>query len=217
MASGTALVIGLGRFGSALARELQVLGVNVTGVDLHPDSVRECMDDLARVVEADATNLDALREIGAADVQLAVVAIGDSLESSILATYGLLELGVPKVVAKAMSASHAEILERIGAHKVIFVERDMGVRAAHLAVGQLLEYVKLDHDFVLVETVVPVPLVGKTLAEAQVRSRHGVSVVCIKPGGGSFTHALPETVLHQGDVIVVAGPPKEAEAFAALS
>ncbi len=217
MASGTALVIGLGRFGSALARELQALGVDVTGVDLHPNAVRECMDDLGRVVEADATNLDALREIGAADVQLAVVAIGDSLESSLLATHGLLELGVPKVVAKAMSASHAEILERIGAHKVIFVERDMGVRATHLAVGQLLEYVRLDDDFILVETAVPPSLAGKTLAEAQVRSRHGVSVVCIKPAGGSFTHALPETVLHRGDVIVVAGPPKEAEAFAALS
>jgi trk system potassium uptake protein TrkA len=210
-------VIGLGRFGRALARELQVLGVDVTGVDRDTGPVRECMDDLARVVEADATNPDALREVGAADVDLAVVAIGDSLEASILATHGLLELGVPKVIAKAMSASHAEILERIGAHKVIFVERDMGLRAAHLAVGRLIEYVPLDEDFVLVETTVPPSLVGKTLAEAQVRSRHGVSVVCIKPRGGAFTHALPETELHRSDVVVVAGPPKKAEAFAALS
>jgi trk system potassium uptake protein len=210
-------VLGLGRFGSAVGRELQSLGVDVLGVDIDPVAVRGAMEDLARVVEADAANIEALREIGAAEIALAVVAIGSSLEASMLATHALLELGVPNVVAKAMTESHAEILERIGAHRVVFVERDMGVRVAHLLVGRAIEYLKLDDDFVLIETAVPAPLVGKTLAEAQVRTRHGVSVVCVKPGGGPFTHAMPDTVLAAGDIIVVAGPPERAEAFAALS
>lgn len=216
MADRVAMVIGLGRFGSALAAELEELGVSVLGVDRDPVRVRGCMDRLSRVVEADATSIDALREIGAADVDLAVVAIGEHLEASILATYGLLELGVAEVVAKASNASHAEILERLGAHKVIFVERDMGVRVAHLAAGPLIEYVRLDDDFVLVETTVPPSLVGTTLEAAKVRSRHGVSVVCVKPAGGTFTHALPQTVLRGDDVVVVAGPPDAAQRFAAL-
>lgn len=216
MAERSALVIGLGRFGSALAGELEELGVSVLGADLDPHRVRACMDQLSRVVEVDATNIDALREIGAADVELAVVAIGDDLEASILATYGLLELGVAEVVSEASNASHAEILERLGTHKVVFVERDMGIRVAHLAAGRLIEYLRLDEDFVLVETTVPPSLVGKTLQAAQVRSRHGVSVVCIKPAGGRFTHALPETVLSGGDIIVVAGQPAAAQEFAAL-
>jgi trk system potassium uptake protein TrkA len=211
------VVLGLGRFGAAVARELQSLGVEVLGVDIDPAAVRALMEDLPRVVEADASNVDALREIGAAEMELAVVAIGSSLEASMLATHALLELGVEHVAAKAMTESHAEILARIGAHKVVFVERDMGVRVAHLLVGRAIEYLPLDDDFVLLETSVPPPLVGKTLADAEVRTRHGVSVVCIKPGGGPFTHAMPDTVLSAGDIIVVAGPPERAEAFAALS
>lgn len=210
-------MLGLGRFGTAVARELESLGVEVLGVDIDPAAVRAAMEDLSRVVEADAGNVDALREIGAADLELAVVAIGSSLEASMLATHALLELGVPNVAAKAMTESHAEILERIGAHRVVFVERDMGVRVAHLLVGRAIEYLRLDDDFVLIETAVPPPLVGKTLAEAEVRTRHGVSVVCVKPGGGPFTHAMPDTVLAAGDIIVVAGPPERAEAFAALT
>lgn len=210
-------MLGLGRFGTAVARELESLGVEVLGVDIDPAAVRAAMEDLSRVVEADAGNVDALREIGAADLELAVVAIGSSLEASMLATHALLELGVRNVVAKAMTESHAEILERIGAHRVVFVERDMGVRVAHLLVGRAIEYLRLDDDFVLIETAVPPPLVGKTLAEAEVRTRHGVSVVCVKPGGGPFTHAMPDTVLSAGDIIVVAGPPERAEAFAALT
>lgn len=217
MADRVAMVIGLGRFGSSMAAELEELGVSVLGVDLDPNRVRACMDGLTRVVEADATSIEVLREIGAGEVDIAVVAISNDLEASILATYGLLELGVKEVVTKASNASHAEILERLGTHKVVFVERDMGVRVAHMVAGKLIEYVRLDTDFVLVETTVPPSLVGRTLEKAQVRSRHGVSVVCIKPAGGSFTHALPETVLNDDDVIVVAGPPEKAQAFAALT
>jgi trk/ktr system potassium uptake protein len=217
LADRQALVIGLGRFGGAVARELQALGVDVLGVDLDGARVRECMADVGRVVEADGADEAALRDLGAADSDLAVVAIGEGVEASILATHGLLELGVPRVVARANTASHAEILSRLGAHRVIFAERDMGVRVAHLALGRLIEYLPLDDDFALVETEVPHSLVGSTLAEAGIRARHGVTVVSVKPAGGGFTHALPETVLGEGDIVVAAGPPEAVQAFASLS
>lgn len=211
-----ALIIGLGRFGRALAGELHALGFDVQAIDRDPQRVLSCMDDMPRVIEADATNPDVLREVGAADVGLAVVAIGEDMAASIMATFELLRLGVPKVVAKAMTESHARILERIGAHRVVFAERDMGVRIAHTIIGSAVDYLELDADYVILETVVPEVMVDKTLEEAQVRSRHGVSVVCIKPQGGQFTHALPTTVPHTGDLVVIAGPPRKVMKFAEM-
>jgi trk system potassium uptake protein TrkA len=210
------LVIGLGRFGRTLAATLVRLGDEVLGVDVDPRVVQACADELTHVVVADATDVEALRQIGAGDFSRAIVAIGTDIEASILATYALVDLGVPRVWAKAVTAEHGAILERVGAHRVIFPEIEMGERVAHTMVGRTIDYVELDDDFVLIETTAPRDIAGRTLEEARLRRRYGVTVVAVKPPGGPFTYATPETVVNEGDLMVVAGPRDKAEAFASL-
>jgi trk system potassium uptake protein TrkA len=210
------LVIGLGRFGRTLAATLVRLGNEVLGVDVDPRVVQACAVDLTHVVVADATDVEALRQVGAGDFSRAAVAIGTDIQASILATYALVDLGVPRIWAKAVTAEHGAILERVGAHRVIFPEIEMGERVAHTMVGRTIDYVELDDDFVLIETTAPRDIAGLTLEEARLRRRHGVTVVAVKPPGGQFTYATPETVVNQGDLMVVAGPRDKAEAFASL-
>ncbi|HSJ74514.1 MAG TPA: TrkA family potassium uptake protein [Miltoncostaeaceae bacterium] len=210
------LVIGLGRFGRALAGTLTRLGHEVLGVDASPRVVQACSTDMTHVVQADATDLEALRQIGAGDFGRAAVAIGTDMQASILATYALVDLGVPRIWAKAVTAQHGAILERVGATRVVFPEREMGERVAHTMVGRTIDYVELDEDFVLIETTAPRALSGETLKDAGLRKRYGVTVVAVKTPGDAFTYATPETVVQQGDLMVVAGRREKAEAFAAL-
>lgn len=211
------LVIGLGRFGGGLAETLAELGHEVLGVDNNVKLVQSYSNKLTHVVEADSTDIEAMRQVGAEDFQTAVVAIGTELEASILTTAVLVDLRVPRIVAKAITQEHGTILERVGATRVVFPERDMGVRVGHSLAGSMLDYFQLDPGFALVETRVPKELVGKTLAQAEVRKRYGITVVCVKPEGGSFTYATPETIVNVGDILVVAGETKRAEAFGELT
>jgi trk system potassium uptake protein TrkA len=210
------LVIGLGRFGRTLATTLVRLGNEVLGVDVSPKVVQACAVDLTHVVQADATDMEALRQLGAADFSRAVVAIGTDIQASILATYALVDLGVSRIWAKAVTAEHGAILERVGAQRVIFPEIEMGERVAHTMVGRTIDYVELDKDFVLIETTAPQELSGQTLKDAGLRKRYGVTVVAVKPPGAPFTYATPETVVDPGHLLVVAGPRETAEAFASL-
>ena len=211
------LVIGLGRFGGALARTLMDLGHEVLGVDVDAKTVQDFAERLTHVVEADSTNPEAMAQIGAKEFRTAVVAIGTDVEASILTTSLLADLDIERIVAKAITQAHGRILERVGAHRVIFPERDMGIRVGHTMTGRTIDYIQLDPGFALVEVTAPRELVGKTLAGAEVRRRYGITVVCIKPAGGSFTYATPETVVQEGDVLVVAGETERAEAFSALT
>ncbi|MGH9153177.1 MAG: potassium channel family protein [Acidimicrobiales bacterium] len=210
------VVIGLGRFGTALAETLAGLGHDVLGVDESPSRVAALRDTLSHVVEADSTDPVALAQMGVADFDRAVVAIGGEVEASILTTAALVDLGIKDIWAKAMTAAHARILDRVGAHHVVFPEAQMGERIAHLVAGRMLDYLPIDAGFALVETVAPPSLLGRSLGELGIRSRHRVTVVCVKPAGGQFTYATPDTVLHEGDVVVVAGETSSARAFAAL-
>lgn len=210
------MVIGLGRFGRALAEALVGLGQDVLGVDVSERLVQESADRLTHVVQADATDKEALRQIGAEDFRSAVVAIGSDVEASILATHTLIDIGVPRVWAKAITASHGAILERVGAHRVVFPERDMGVRLAHSMVGRTIDYVEIDENFVLLETTVPKGMVGKSLRDAEVRSRHRVTVVSVKQEGERFTYATPDTMLGPRDLLVIAGERRAAEQFSRL-
>jgi trk system potassium uptake protein len=207
------LVIGLGRFGGGLAETLVDLGHDVLGVDSNGKIVQEYSAKLTHVVEADSTDIQAMRQLGAADFGTAVVAIGTAVEASILSTSVLVDLNVPRIVAKAITAPHGKILERVGATRVIFPEYDMGVRVGHSLAGAMIDYFQLDPGFALVETRAPKAIVGKTLAAAEVRRRYGITVVCIKPEGGSFTYATPDTVVNDGDILVVAGETRRAEEF----
>ena len=216
MAAREFIVIGLGRFGGGLAETLVGMGHEVLGVDADPKLVQQFSGVLTHVVEADSTDERAMRQLSANEFETAVVAIGTEVEASILTTSVLADLGVPRIVAKAVTQAHGRILERVGAHRVVFPERDMGVRVGHSLAGAILDYFELDPGFAIVETTAPRELVGKTLAAGEVRKRYGITVVCVKPEGGSFTYATPETVVNEGDILVVAGEKRRAEAFGEL-
>ena len=210
------LVVGLGRFGGALAETLVELDYEVLAVDSDADLVQSYSEKLTHVVEADSTDVAALRQLGAQDFARAVVAIGTDIESSILTTSSLVDLGIPEIWAKAVTEAHGRILDRVGAHHVVFPEHDMGERLAHVVTGKMIDYIELDPHFALVETCAPAALVGKTLGEAEVRKRYGITVVCIKTHGQSFTYATAETRVATDDILVVAGETAKAEAFANL-
>ncbi len=214
---GEVLVIGLGRFGSSLASTLIGMGYEVLGVDFEMDNVEEHRDLLPHAVQADAPHERALRQIGADKVVTAVVCIGTDVESSVLTAAALVDLGVPNIWAKAITDAHGRILQRVGCHHVVFPEAEMGARVAHLLTGSLLEYITLDDDFVIVETVVPGELQGKSLEQASLRARFRVTVVAVKPEQGPFTYAERDTVLAAGDLIVVAGHRSDIERFAELT
>jgi trk system potassium uptake protein TrkA len=211
------LVIGLGRFGSALATSLMELGHEVLGVDTDPVLVQRYSPLLTQAIEADCTDPNVLRQIGAAEFPCAVVGIGSGIESSVLTVAALSDLEIPNIWAKAITEAHARILERVGADHVISPEREMGERVAHLVTGRMIEYLELDPGFALVETTAPSEIVDKSLTEVLFRSTYGVTVVCIKPAGGVFTYATPDTKIGEGDILLVAGETARAEAFAARS
>jgi trk system potassium uptake protein TrkA len=210
-------VIGLGRFGTALALELASGGTEVLAVDSQPDIVQRLSGQLGQVVIADSTDPDALTEIGIADFRRVVVAIGNDLEASILTTALLAELEIPDIWAKAISRQQATILQRIGAHHVVFPEQDMGERIAHLVSGRLLDWVELDPQWVFAKTKPPREIVGVPLGETGLRKKHRVTVVSVRrENQTSFTHADYDTVLTYGSTIVIAGRPDDVERFVEL-
>jgi trk system potassium uptake protein TrkA len=210
------LIVGLGRFGAATAEELDQLGRDVLAVDQDAALVQEWAEKVTHTVQADATQLEALHQIGATDFQIAVVAIGSSLEASVLITANLVELGIPQIWAKAVTPSHGRILERIGAHHVIYPEAESGARIARLLSGRMLDFIEFDDDFVLVKMRAPKSICDKTLTDSGVRTLHKVTVVGIKRPGAPFTYATEATIVNDGDIIVVSGPEANVERFAAL-
>lgn len=210
------MVVGLGRFGSALALELMRTGHEVLGVDTDERIVQQMSQELTHTVKADTTDEATLRELGVTEFDSAVVAIGADIESSILTASLLLQLGVPKVWAKANSTSHGMILKQLGCHHVIFPEAEMGKRVAHMVSGETLDYVSIDSDFVMVKTEVPASFNGQTLADLKIRSTYGVTVVAVTKGDGKYVPAFPETVLNDGNQIVVAGQVEPLNEFCKL-
>lgn len=210
---GEIIVIGLGRFGSSLAQTLVELGYEVLGVDSSEEKVQDHAEMLTHVVQADTTSERALRQIGAADAVTAVVCIGTGIEASVLTTTALVDLGVKNVWAKAITESHGRILQRVGAHHVVFPEAEMGARVAHLVTGQMLEFLALDENFVIAELIAPEELVGTPLGETDLRAKYKVTVVCVKPDQGQFTYAGRDTVLGKSDLIVIAGHRADVERF----
>jgi trk system potassium uptake protein TrkA len=210
------MVVGLGRFGAAAAEGLLDLDQDVIGVDSDLTLVQRYANLLNEAIQVDATDMDAMRLIGAAEVGSAIVAIGHDIEASILAASVLLELGVPRVWAKAVSARHGQILERIGVHRVVFPEADMGDRVAHGMVGRALDFVLLDPDFAMAETTAPDAAVGKSLGELGIRTRYDVTVNCTKPPGEQFRLTDADTVLGPDDRLLVIGEKVNVEKFARL-
>ncbi|MCB2174214.1 MAG: TrkA family potassium uptake protein [Actinomycetales bacterium] len=208
------MVIGLGRFGSALALTLERLGHDVLAVERNPRLVQHFSGRFP-LVEADATNPESLVQLSAKDFAAAVVGVGTSLEASMLITGNLVDLGMPQIWAKAITPEHARILTRIGAHHVVFPEADAGNRVAHLVSGKLLDYIEVEADFTIVKMRPPRETQGFDLAQSKVRTRYGVTVLGVKSPGEEFVYATPETRVQADDILIVAGHPELLERFAA--
>lgn len=207
------VVIGLGRFGSAIALELTQRGIEVLAIDQSPKKVQSMAGALTQVVTADCTDAEALHQLGVAEFYRAVVAIGSDLEASILVTSLLVELEIEDIWAKAVTKHHGRILQRIGAHHVVFPEHEMGERVAHLVSGRMLDYMQVDEDFAIVKIKPPREIVGIPLGESRLRGRRGLTVVAVKSDDGSFTYATPDTVLTYDDTILVTGRTGDIERF----
>ncbi len=186
-------------------------------VDTDEGLVQKWAERVTHAVQADARNIEALRQIGAHEFAVAVVAVGTSLESSVLVTANLSDLKVPQIWAKAMSATHGKILGRIGAHHVIYPEREAGERIAHLLSGRMLDFIQFDDDFVLVKLYPPKAIRGVPLMESGVRTKYRVTVVGVKSPGKPFTYAMADTVVSNHDLVIVSGSASDVERFAALT
>jgi trk system potassium uptake protein TrkA len=211
----TILVIGLGRFGSSVASSLIRMGHEVLGVDVSEAKVQEAADRLTHVLQADCTSPEVLRQLGIADFKTAVIAIGSDIEASVLTALAVIEAGVPTIWAKATNERHGKILKGIGVKNVVYPEARMGQMVAHILTGKMMDFVDLDDDFAMVKTRAPAELVGHTLDEAQVRERHGVTVVGIKRPNEAFTYAQPSSTIQPDDLLIVIGEMKAVERFAA--
>lgn len=208
------LVIGLGRFGSALANTLETLGQDVLAVEKSPQLVAQWAGRIP-LVEADATNPEALEQLGAREFAVAVVGVGSYLEASVLITANLVDLGAPQIWAKAISNEHARILQRIGAHHVVLPESDAGTRVAHLVSGKMLDYIEVEDGFTIVKMRPPREIQGFTIAQTKVTERYGVTVIGVKSPGIDFVYAKPDTRISGNDLIIVSGHADLLERFAA--
>ena len=210
------VVIGLGRFGTAVAESLVNLGQEVLAIDENPELVERWADELTHVVQADTTDDEALRQLGVAGFDRAVVAIGADIEASVLTVLALAEAGVPDIWAKAITRKHGQILERVGAHHVVYPEHSMGERVAHMLTGGMMDYIEFDDAFSIARALAPKETWDKTLAESSPRTHHGVTIVGVKRHGEDFTYARPETRVERHDQLIVSGPTEKVERFCTL-
>ncbi|MCD4549968.1 MULTISPECIES: potassium channel family protein [unclassified Schaalia] len=213
LASGT-LVIGLGRFGSAVALTLEKMGYEILAVEKDARRVRQFTGRFP-LVEADASSMEALDQIGAKEFRSAVVGIGTSLEASVLITANLVDLGIPNIWAKAISREHGRILRRIGAHHVVYPEFDAGQRTAHLVGGRMKDYIEMEKNgFAIMKLHPPKEVQGFSLAELDLRGRYGVNVLGVLRPGEPFEYATSRTRIEAEDLIIVSGDSDLLEHFA---
>lgn len=198
-------VIGLGRFGLSVAETLVSHGHEVIGIDSDPARVQALASQLPHIVAADCTDRAAVDDLGLAEVDHAVVAIGSDMEASVLTVMALLEAGVGDIWAKATNERHGAILTRLGAHHVSYPEADQGRRVAHLIDGQLREFLLLSDDFAVAALPVPQGMTGKTLTQLALRAKQGITVIGFKRKGEPFHYADADTVLADCEEIVVSG------------
>jgi trk system potassium uptake protein len=214
--ASTVAVIGLGRFGGALALELESQKTEVLGIDTDEDTVQSYNGRLTHVVRADSTREEVLRQLSVHEFDVVVVGIGTDIEASILTSSRLLKFGKPTVWAKAISEPHAEILEQLGVHHVVRPEHDMGRRVAHLVRGGMLDYIEFEGDFVLIRTRPPGLAQDRPLGVLGLRDKYGITVVASKSPDGRWEPANAQTVLYDEDEILIEGNRKQAEDFSRL-
>ncbi|MEX0974265.1 MAG: TrkA family potassium uptake protein [Bacillota bacterium] len=210
-------VIGLGRFGSSLASTLAKMGHEVLAVDIDEDRVRELASTVTQAVQADATDEEALRDLGIKNFDVVVVAM-KAFEPSLLVTLFLKQMGVAKVIVKAAGEVHGRILEKIGADTIVFPEKDMGERLAYsLVSGSVIDHIELSDDISVVEIVVTGALSGRTLRDLNLRNRMGLTVVAIKRNKNVNVFVSPDEPLHEGDILVAVGPNEGVQKLSKLA
>ncbi|RDC59025.1 Ktr system potassium uptake protein [Alteripontixanthobacter maritimus] len=211
------MVIGLGRFGSAVANSLLRMGHEVMGVDSDPGCVQAMAGSLTSVIEADTTDIEVLRRLGMEDFGAAVVGIGSDIEASVLTVLALSDLGVTSIWAKAVNDNHGRILERTGATNIVYPEARMGERVAHILTGQMIDFIEFDDEFAIAKMRAPTAIVDRTLEESGVREKFGVTVVGVKRPQADFVYAVPDTVVLADDLMIVSGTTAQVERFAATA
>ncbi|MDF2547443.1 MAG: potassium transporter Trk [Anaerosolibacter sp.] len=199
-------VIGCGRFGSSVARTLYGVGHDVLAIDQDEDVIKELADAVTHAVQMDAIDESSLKSLGIRNYDVAVIAIGSDIQSSILITLLAKELGVKYVVAKAQNELHAKILYKTGADRVVLPEREMGVRVAHnLVSSNIIDYIELAPDYSIVEITPLKEWVGKSLKDINIRVKYGVNIMAIKQKSEINISPSAQDVIYQEDVIVVVG------------
>ena len=204
----TFVVIGLGRFGSAVATELSSLGHEVLALDDSEENVQKVADKVTHAVTGDARDPAVLRALGVRNYDCAIVAVGDDVGNSALITLNLKDIGVKRVICKAQSHVHRKVLEKIGADRVVFPEHEMGVKLAQgLSSSNVLNFIELSEDFGIVETAVPREWLGKNLMELNVRARYKVNIIAVRKKGEEAFNVTPgpSTIMETGDTVVALG------------
>ena len=200
------IVVGLGRFGTEVARQLCLQGCEVLAIDNHSELVQQVSSDVTHAVVADARDKDVLKALGVKDFDCAIVAIGGDLSSSVLATMNIKELGVPYVVCKAHDDTHRRVLEKIGADRVTIPEQENAARLARgLSSLNVLDYIELSEDYGIVEIPSPRDWHDKTLKELNVRAKLGVNILAIRRGGKINVSPAADFLICEGDIRVVLG------------
>jgi trk system potassium uptake protein TrkA len=207
-------VIGLGRFGSSVAKTLSKMNFEVLAIDDREDRIQEMSAIVTHAVQADSTDEEALRAMGIRNFDVVVVAIGEDIQASILTTLILKEIGIPTIVVKAVNELHGKVLKKIGADKVIYPERDMGQRVAHhLISSNILDHIELSADYSIVEISVSNQMVGKSLRQLDIRAKYGCNVIAIKQQEKLIIPPSGEDPLKPEDVLVIVGNNENLQTF----
>ncbi|MDN3018768.1 TrkA family potassium uptake protein [Paenibacillus sp. BSR1-1] len=210
-------VIGLGRFGLSIANKLFESGQEVLGIDVNEERVEDSHRYVTHAVIADSTDSEALKSIGIRNFDNVIVAIGNDIQASILSVLLLKELGVKKVIAKALNKLHGQVLKKVGADWVVFPERDMGIRVAHhLLSPNVLNFIEISKDYSVEEVKIPDRMVEKTLREIDLRAEYNISVIAIRHDNEINISPSPDKKISYGDVLVVIGENRDLERFANL-
>lgn len=204
------VVIGLGRFGSSVAKTLYALGNDVLAIDSDEITVQEISDSVTHAVQLDATDENALRSLGIKNFDVAVITIGSNIQSSVMVALLVKELGVKLLIAKAHNDLHAKVLYKVGVDKVVLPEKDMGVRVAHNLVStNLLDYIELSPDYSIAEIITPNKWHWKSLKELNIRANYGVNIMAIKRNKEVNASPTAEDVIEPGDIVVAIGGASE--------
>lgn len=211
------IVIGLGRFGSSLARELCAQGNEVLALDDHSELVQQISDDVTYAVVGDSRDKEVLKSLGVRDMDCAIVAIGGDLTTSVLTAMNLMELGVKDVVCKAHDEMHRKVLEKLGVNRVIIPEQEQALRLAKsLGSQNMLEYIELSKDYSIIEITAPNVWCDRSLKELNLRPKHGINVIAVSTNGNISVSPSGDYVIRQGDTIMVLGDNKSLKAVQKL-